>query len=262
MCSVFHPARGWAGLRRLCAAALVAALSLPVAACGGDGEVEVDLQARALRQLAENRSVSGLQAGDPAPRGRKAQALWVTRRGLARMKQLTDSVSGQYGIDVNQLPPAYGTQEYYVNAAGHPEVREYFAQYAAYARDMRENAFPWMQQSLSADLAQTRLGKDFAQGMLRGLESKHRTFRRAMGTAGNAASDMVELHDFLVAIGGRVSYSMTGQLQFESVNDMARVQEMEQRVQAGFREAAEYSARAEQESREQLQAFTSETTRR
>jgi len=242
--------------RLIRAAALLTAVSLAAAACG-DKQAEIDSQAQALRVAAAGGLVSGLRAGDPAPRAQEAQALWIARRGLARMKHLADSVSKQHGIDVNQPPVAYGTQEYYGNPSDHPEVREYFAQYAAYARDMREHAFVWLRRTLSEDMEQTRLGSDFQREMFRGLDSRLPPFRRAMDTAGNAADEMVQLHDFLVSIDDRVHYSPSRrEVSFERQSDMARAQELEQHARAAFQEAAQYAARAEQEGRQQLQTVT------
>jgi hypothetical protein len=243
---------------RIVRAAVLLALPFAAAACT-DKKAEIDSQAQALRETAAGGVVSSLRAGDPAPRAQEAQALWITRRGLAAMKHLTDSVSKQYGIDINKPPAAYGTQEYYGNPADHPEVREYFEQYAAYARDMREHAFAWLRRSLSEDMAQTRLGSDFEREMLRGLDSKVPPFQRAMETAGNAATEMVQLHDFLVSIDDRVHYSPSRrEVSFDRQSDMARAQEMEQHARAAFQETAQYAARAEQEGRQQLQAVTTQ----
>lgn len=247
-----------AEFRMIRAAALLAALSLAAAGCA-DRQAEIDLQAQALRETAAGGVVASLRPGDPAPKVAQAQALWVARRALERMKHLTDSVSTQYGIDINKPPAAYGTQEYYGNPSDHPEVREYFQQYAAYARDMREHAFPWMRRAVAEDLARTRLGAEFERGMFRGLDANRPAFQRAMETAGNASTEMVELHDFLVSIDDRVHYSPSRrEVSFDRQGDMARAQMMEQHAQAAFQEAARYAARAEQEGREQLQTITTE----
>lgn len=247
-----------AEFRMIRVAALLASVSLAAAGCA-DRQAEIDAQAQALREITAGGVVSSLRPGDPAPRAKQAQALWVARRGLERMKQLTDSVTKHYGIDINNPPTAYGTQEYYGNPSDHPEVREYFEQYAAYSRDMREHAFVWLRRNLSEDVAKTRLGSEFEQGIFRGLNAKQPSFQRAMETAGNAATEMVTLHDFLVSIDDHVHYSPSRrEVVFDRPSDMVRVQMMEQHARAAFQEASQYAARAEQEGREQLQSITTE----
>jgi hypothetical protein len=105
---------------------------------------------------------------------------------------------------------------------------------------------------LRDDLDETGLGGPFQQGMFRGFDAKIPPFKHAMQTAGNAASEMVAFHDFLVSIGGRVHYD-GGTVRFESMNDLSRAQEMEQHARAQFQEAAQYAARSEREGRDQLQ---------
>lgn len=237
---------------------VVAMLALPLlAAACADKQKEIDTQTIALQQVAGGGVVSGLMPGDPMPSAQEARVMWVTRRALGSMRYLADSVGKKYGIDVNKPPAAVGTQEYYGNAARHPEVRQYFAQLSLYSADMRDHAFEWLRQNLRTDLRQTRLGGPFEQGMFRGFDAKMPGFKHAMETNATAAAEMVRFHDYLVSLGDRVHYSPeTQDVRFESQADLIRAQEMEQHARAAFQEAVQYAARSEQEGRQQLQEAT------
>jgi len=234
----------------------VLAMSLIACACAGR-QKEIDTQTIALQQAASGGVVQGLMPGDPMPGSQEARVMWVTRRALGSMRYLADSVGKQYGIDVNKPPAAVGTQEYYGNAARHPEVRRYFAQLSLYSADMRDHAFEWLRQGLRSDLHQTRLGGPFEAGMFRGFDARMPGFKHAMDTNAGAAAEMVRFHDYLVSIGGRVHYSPeTQDVRFERLSDLTRAQEMEQHARAAFQEAAQYAARSEQDGRQQLQEAT------
>jgi len=233
---------------------------LAVIAGGCDSRQQVDTRAQALREVVDGRGVGPAMGDDPVPSAREAQALWIARRAIARMKFLTDSVSAKYGIDINQPPAAFTQQEYYATAARHPEVRQYFAGYAQYAADVRVNAFPWLRQKMREDAARTRLGDDFERGLARGFDRKVPDFQRSMETAEASAKEIVALHDYLVSIGPRVHWR-NGSVVFDRNDELDRASEMDRHARAGFQEAAEFAQRSEQQGREDLQQLTTEMTR-
>jgi hypothetical protein len=214
----------------------------------GDVEREVAQTRSIVSALADTTgTIVPVVDGSKPPRGERAVMVWAMNRALSELPAYKQELAARHGVDVDRLPPAWGTSRYMASASAHPDVGVYWEGYRAYLADFRREAPEWLQTRMVEHARQGGVRpaalRGYADGVREGVAGSQMD---VIDRAGETVAAALEYHRFLVAADARVSYDADRDMAlFDNDADLERATRLQDRVTT----AADALNRAEREQK-------------
>ena len=225
----------------------VALLSLGIAACGSDAEVDEEIgRLREATSVLLDSSAATMPArsGEEPPSGRKARMVWIARQMVMETPLYSREVGARHGIDPDRLPEAWGTSRYLADAGKHPEVGRYWEAYVAYLAEVRRTFPAWSEARMQALGRQAKLSGRDRDDMVQGLRESL-AHGDQFAAPSEAAAAALALHRFLVRVDARIDYDPRSDMaMFGDEADLAEANRLQARVVAAGQAVQEAQRRA------------------